>query len=62
MLSRRAAIASTNSRRQVGNYQMGIGHERDDDSTYPGRIGGTYLGEGPQRGFYRRWLEFMDDD
>ena len=30
---------------------MGIGHERDDDSTYPGRIGGTYLGEGPQRGF-----------
>jgi 3-phenylpropionate/trans-cinnamate dioxygenase subunit alpha len=49
--------------RKVGwNYQMGLGHERDDDPVYPGRINPTYFGEGPQRGFYRRWLEFMTSE
>jgi 3-phenylpropionate/trans-cinnamate dioxygenase alpha subunit len=38
---------------------MGLGHERRDDPDYPGQIMPTYFGEGPQRGFYRRWLEFM---
>ena len=41
------------------NYTMGVGHERDDDKTYPGRIGYHLIGETPQRGFYRRWVEFM---
>jgi 3-phenylpropionate/trans-cinnamate dioxygenase alpha subunit len=50
---------SYQARRHVWNYQMGVGHEREDDEQFPGRIGPTYLGEGPQRGFYRRWLEFM---
>lgn len=41
------------------NYQMGVGHEVDRDETYPGRISHNLFGEMPQRGFYRRWLEFM---
>jgi 3-phenylpropionate/trans-cinnamate dioxygenase alpha subunit len=50
---------SFQARQHVWNYQMGIGHERLDDPTFPGRIGATYLGEGPQRGFYRRYLDFL---
>jgi len=53
---------SAQARHQKWNYQMGVGHEREDDPTYRGRIGATYLGEGPQRGFYRRWLDFMSSD
>jgi 3-phenylpropionate/trans-cinnamate dioxygenase alpha subunit len=53
---------SYQARRHVWNYEMGLGHERDDDPVYRGRIGQTYLGEGPQRGFYRRWLEFMTSE
>jgi 3-phenylpropionate/trans-cinnamate dioxygenase alpha subunit len=49
-------------RRTKLNYQMGVGHERDDDPKYPGRIGSQYYGEGPQRGYYRRWLDFMTSD
>jgi 3-phenylpropionate/trans-cinnamate dioxygenase alpha subunit len=41
------------------NYQMGLGHQTDSHPTYPGLINETYYGEGPQRAFYRRWLEFM---
>ncbi|SNQ45862.1 3-phenylpropionate dioxygenase, large (alpha) subunit [Frankia canadensis] len=50
------------TRRMDWNYQMGLGHETEDHETYPGRINGTYYGEGPQRTFYRRWLEFMTSE
>jgi Ring hydroxylating alpha subunit (catalytic domain) len=46
---------STQSRRFLWNYQMGLGHESENDPTYPGKIAPTYFGEGPQRGFYRRY-------
>ena len=49
-------------RRQAFNFQMGLGHERDDDPVYPGRIGPRWVGELPQRGFYQRWLEFMTSE
>ncbi len=49
--------------RQVGwNYQMGLGHEHDDDPVFPGRIGEGNLGEVPHRAFYRRWLEFLTSE
>jgi 3-phenylpropionate/trans-cinnamate dioxygenase alpha subunit len=41
------------------NYQMGLGHEREDDPDYPGTIGHHAWGELPQRAFYRRYLEFL---
>jgi 3-phenylpropionate/trans-cinnamate dioxygenase alpha subunit len=44
------------------NYQMGLGWETDRDEKYPGRINSTLYGETPQRGFYRRWLEFMTSE
>ncbi|MGW6659675.1 aromatic ring-hydroxylating dioxygenase subunit alpha [Rhodococcus sp. NPDC055024] len=47
------------SRKVEWNYQMGLGEEFDGDEELPGRRGRYYLGEGPQRGFYKRWLEFM---
>jgi 3-phenylpropionate/trans-cinnamate dioxygenase alpha subunit len=50
------------ARRHAWNYQMGLGHEHDNDELYPGRIGGHRFGDTPQRGMYRRWLEFMTTD
>jgi 3-phenylpropionate/trans-cinnamate dioxygenase alpha subunit len=50
------------SRRIAWHYAMGLGHEHDDDAHYPGRIAGRQLGETPQRGFYRRWLEMMTSE
>jgi 3-phenylpropionate/trans-cinnamate dioxygenase alpha subunit len=50
------------ARRYPWHYQMGLGHERRDDASYPGLIMPTYFGEGPQRAFYRRWLEFMTSE
>jgi 3-phenylpropionate/trans-cinnamate dioxygenase alpha subunit len=44
--------------RHAFNFQMGLGHD-GDDPVYPGRIGDQWVGELPQRGFYRRWLEFL---
>jgi 3-phenylpropionate/trans-cinnamate dioxygenase subunit alpha len=44
------------------NYQMGLGHQTDNHPVYPGTVNDTYFGEGPQRAFYRRWLEFMTSD
>lgn len=41
------------------NFQMGLGHEIEDDPQYPGTVLPVQLGDAPQRGFYRRWLEFM---
>lgn len=45
-------------RRQLYNYQMGLGHE-GADPVYPGVITGQPVGEANQRAFYRRWLEFL---
>lgn len=53
---------SVQIRKHPLNYQMGLGHEHDDDPIYPGRIGPIGVGDGPQRGFYRRWLEFLTSD
>jgi 3-phenylpropionate/trans-cinnamate dioxygenase subunit alpha len=53
---------SPQARKLDWNYRMGLGHEHDDDPVYPGRITDLRLGETPQRGFYRRWLEFMTTD
>ncbi len=47
------------SRRQPWNYQMGLGNERSDDPSFPGRVGKAFFGEAPQRAMYRRWLDFM---
>jgi 3-phenylpropionate/trans-cinnamate dioxygenase alpha subunit len=46
------------TRRMSWNYQMGLGHEGPDPD-YPGTVNPMYFGEGPQRAFYRRWLDFM---
>jgi 3-phenylpropionate/trans-cinnamate dioxygenase alpha subunit len=53
---------SPQARKLNWHYQMGLGHDHEDDPTYPGRIGDLRIGETPQRGFYRRWLEFMTSD
>jgi 3-phenylpropionate/trans-cinnamate dioxygenase subunit alpha len=50
------------TRQMPWNYQMGLGWETDRDEKYPGRINATIYGETPQRGFYRRWLEFMTSE
>jgi 3-phenylpropionate/trans-cinnamate dioxygenase alpha subunit len=50
------------TRKMPWNYQMGLGWETDRDENYPGRINATLYGETPQRGFYRRWLEFMTSE
>ena len=48
-------------RRMMLNYRMGLGHEGPDD-VYPGVVTDQPIGEGPQRAFYRRWLEYMTSD
>ncbi|MDP9093359.1 MAG: aromatic ring-hydroxylating dioxygenase subunit alpha [Actinomycetota bacterium] len=55
-------LTSHQARKLAFNYQMGAGYEREDDPTFPGLIGSRYFGEGPQRAFYGRWLEFMTTD
>lgn len=52
----------TRTRQMAWNYQMGRGHEVENDPVYPGRVLRNYFGEGPQRTFYRRWLEFMTSE
>lgn len=49
-------------RKHLLNYQMGLGHEHENDPDYPGTITARGIGDGPQRGFYRRWLEFMTSE
>jgi 3-phenylpropionate/trans-cinnamate dioxygenase subunit alpha len=46
-------------RKMNWNYQMGLGWERRDHEVWPGSINPTLYGEGPQRAFYRRWVDFM---
>lgn len=52
----------TQVRKMAWNYQMGINHEDAVHNDFPGRLGSRYFGEGPQRSFYRRWLEYMTSD
>jgi 3-phenylpropionate/trans-cinnamate dioxygenase subunit alpha len=47
------------SKKIFWNYTMGLGHETSDHPLVKGKMKATYFGEGPQRAFYRRWLEFM---
>ncbi|HTJ92797.1 MAG TPA: aromatic ring-hydroxylating dioxygenase subunit alpha [Pararobbsia sp.] len=47
------------ARKMMWNYTMGLGHETEDHPVARGKMNRTYFGEGPQRAFYRRWLEFM---
>jgi len=58
----RNVTTSPRIRSMTLNYTMGLGHERTDDPDYPGLIGSRFYGDVPQRGFYRRWLEFLTSD
>ncbi len=53
-------LKGTVQKRYAFNYQMGLGHERDDDR-YPGDLG-YVMGEKASRGFYRRYAQLMDSD
>jgi 3-phenylpropionate/trans-cinnamate dioxygenase alpha subunit len=53
---------SPQSRKYRWNYQMGLGHQRDDHPLYPGTVGPHIFNDVPQRAFYRRWLEFMTSE
>jgi phenylpropionate dioxygenase-like ring-hydroxylating dioxygenase large terminal subunit len=46
------------ARRNMLNIQMGLGHERTDDSRFPGKTNHVY-GETAARGFYHRWTELL---
>jgi phenylpropionate dioxygenase-like ring-hydroxylating dioxygenase large terminal subunit len=48
-------------RRYQFNYQMGLGHARDDDPDYPGRTS-YVMSEEAARGFYRRYAQLMEAD
>ncbi|MEU6645524.1 aromatic ring-hydroxylating dioxygenase subunit alpha [Saccharomonospora sp. NPDC046836] len=47
------------TREMKWNYTMGIGKEDRMHAGFPGKLSRTIMSEGPQRAFYRRWLEFM---
>jgi len=49
------------ARKLKWNYEMGVGKSRTHDE-FPGRYGDSFFGEEGQRGFYRRWLEFMTSE
>ncbi|MEZ5407747.1 MAG: SRPBCC family protein [Acidimicrobiales bacterium] len=53
-----AALQGPMARRQLFNYQMGLGLA-GPDPVYPGTVSPEPIGEEPQRAFYRRWLEYM---
>jgi 3-phenylpropionate/trans-cinnamate dioxygenase subunit alpha len=44
--------------RSTLNVQMGLGHERTDDSRFPGKTNHVYA-ETAVRGFYQRWRELL---
>ena len=54
-------LKGTVQRRYAFNYQMGLGHEREDVEHYPGRLS-YVMSEGAARGFYRRYTQLMDSD
>ena len=43
------------------NVQMGLGHERYDDPTFPGKTNTCYA-ETAARGMYQRWIDMMTCD
>ena len=47
------------ARRNNFNVQMGLGHERNDDPRFPGKVNHVYA-ETAARGFYRRWAELLN--
>jgi 3-phenylpropionate/trans-cinnamate dioxygenase alpha subunit len=49
------------SRKMTWNYEMGLG-KSGQHPDYPGEYGPSFFGEDGQRGFYRRWLEFMTSE
>ncbi len=49
------------ARKAAFNYEMGLGRARRD-AEFPGDYGDSFFGEGGQRAFYRRWLEFMTSE
>jgi 3-phenylpropionate/trans-cinnamate dioxygenase alpha subunit len=49
------------SRKLMWNYEMGLGKSHEHEE-FPGKYGDSFFGEEGQRGFYRRWLEFMTSD
>ncbi len=52
-------LKGTVQKRYAFNYQMGLGHEREDVEGYPGRLS-YVMSEGAARGFYRRYTQLMD--
>ncbi len=52
-------LKGTVQKRYAFNYQMGLGHEREDQEGYPGRLS-YVMSEGAARGFYRRYTQLMD--
>ncbi len=54
-------LKGTVQKRYAFNYQMGLGHEREDVEGYPGRLS-YVMSEGAARGFYRRYAQLMDAD
>jgi nitrite reductase/ring-hydroxylating ferredoxin subunit len=53
------ASKGTIARRYPYNYQMGLGHEYEDPSLAPGRLG-SMRNEHGQRNRFARWLELME--
>ncbi|MBT2268965.1 aromatic ring-hydroxylating oxygenase subunit alpha [Rhodococcus erythropolis] len=49
------------ARKLKWNYEMGVGKSRTHEE-FPGKYGDSFFGEEGQRGFYRRWLEFMTSE
>ncbi|MBY4383822.1 aromatic ring-hydroxylating dioxygenase subunit alpha [Rhodococcus sp. 05-2256-B2] len=58
----RQLAQGTQVRKIAWNYRMGLGHEEHTHNDFPGRLGSRYFGEGPQRAFYRRWVEYMTSE
>ncbi len=49
------------ARKTAWNYEMGLDTGRTDQE-FPGEYHDSFFGEAGQRGFYRRWLEFMTSE
>ena len=52
------ALRGVANRKFDSHYAMGLGHERHDDPTFPGRVD-QRISDNCFRGFYQRWQEFM---
>ena len=47
------------ARRQPADLSMGVGHARKNEE-WPGSVSDRYISENNQRGYYDRWMEFMN--